>query len=352
MIHRKDSMRFFGPQIQHDMAPSYMVLYLFKGTRKRLGVGHIALWDGTRYYSYGLGDGSVWIEDSFNFADAKARAIFDHKDYGPYKQIILPCNHYFSQNYETIQSTINAHWKSNEYSMGNKNCAHMVQDYLVQAKYTIPIPSCFLFPLYPSEVANNAKNLGQALVKTLINEIMSHPMEETYSDFLTLLRDTIHFSTALNTLQKNELTDILNASISDKKKFCNALAMIARHHYDHSLYTYKINECDEFYANMFIAALSAHHHGLKFENEAQIYKTGCLRYPIAVSRALLGALVGTVLAIILFIPAGMFYLYKYYVEKRQSASQNRLGLFSTSSNAENQPHCPCANENPILPSNV
>lgn len=308
-----------------NISPSYIVLYVFNGTFQRGGIGHIAMWDGASYYSYGQGNGEPWIESNFSLAKSNARAILDYKiwKYGPYKKIILPSNLYLSENYDAIRSNINVNWKSNAYSLTNKNCAHMVQDYLVQARYTIPIHDCFQFPLYPSEVANNAKNIGKAVADNILHGITTQfdttaYQMQLYKDYLVLLKGMMAAHPMLNKLQIKELHEAMQDGKADQEKFCRVFAIIARHHYDDSLFAYKINECDKFYESMFVEALQICAHRPKFENEPQVHKTGLLRHPIAITRAVVGALLLPVLVIIAFVPICLYKLYIFLTKKPSS----------------------------------
>lgn len=305
-----------------SISPSYIVLYVFQGTYKRGGIGHIALWDGASYYSYGAGDGEFWIEDdTFSLARSNKHACLDNKiwNYGPFKKIILPCNQYLTEHYSTIRSNIQLNWKNNDYSMLNKNCAHMVQEYLVQSRYTIPISDSFLFPLYPSEVADNAKNIGKAIVKKIVDEVRTkiatpHEMQ-LYKDFLVLLNDMIAVRPVISQLQIKEFHDAMQGGISDQEKFCKIFTIIARYHYDSTSFAYETNESDRFYEKMFMGALQVSALSPKFENESQVNKTGRLRNSIAIARAAVGA----VLAVILFVPTCVIFpFYKLYnwVKKR------------------------------------
>ncbi len=304
--------------------PSYIVIYSFNGTMQRGGIGHIALWDGASYYSYGEGNGSPWIEACTDALRADERAVLDHRmyGYGPLKKIILPSNWHLFNHYESIRSEIDKAWKTNEYSVANKNCAHMVQDYLVKAKYTSSIPDFMLFPLYPSEVADNAKNISKAMVLKIADEVMHKPdtrfQSELYESFLKLLNEVTADTFALNESQKKALYDAIEEGTSDKEKFCRVLAVIAQHHYDCTKPQYKINWCDQFYENMFIMALNICFRHPKFENEPQILKTGCLRYPIAAGRILTGTLLSPVIAIG-YIPAGSYKLYGWMTKKKEEA---------------------------------
>ena len=61
---------------------------------------------------------------------------------------------------------------------------------------------------------------------------------------------------------------------------------------------------------MFIEALKVSAHRPTFENESQIYKTGRLRYPIAIARTAVGIVCLPVFTIIACIPVGLYYLTK------------------------------------------
>ena len=158
--------------------PAYITLYVFTGTAGRGGVGHVALWDGYNYFSYGLNrQNDAWVEDKISTESSSVLAVGDSiakkemKEYGTYTRIILPVTEKVTEEFAALRDKFknNPYWGSDKYSVQSRNCAHMVEEYLISAGYMstekILDP---IIPLCPSEIATKAGQVGTAMVAKII----------------------------------------------------------------------------------------------------------------------------------------------------------------------------------------
>lgn len=245
--------------VDNEISPKYLILYIFKGTMKRAGIGHASLWDGLYYYSYGYEkkNGACALKpSSCDLQGADKLAYYQAANYGACSRIILPANKYLSEHFHPIREHIHT-WKTVEYDVSNKNCVHLVQAYLEKAGYLKKITD-WIIPLYPSELADKTRNIGKTVVKQLLEEAtVKKQFKETtlaekakYLSYLKELKIALgsEKEPGINQLKKNIFN--CESSLNAQSHFFCILKILAHAHYNNK-------QPKEFSAIWFSKALEA-----------------------------------------------------------------------------------------------
>lgn len=151
----------------------FIVVYYFYGTRARAGVGHVALWDGERYFSYGKGDDKEKFEgfSAPNEESASRFADSDIEDNGHYRKITLLVDDKFLQKRPLVQESIQKRWFKSQYKALTHNCVHMVYDYLVTAGI-LPVSKWSVKPTCPFRLKDKVRKIGETQLTQYVQEEM------------------------------------------------------------------------------------------------------------------------------------------------------------------------------------
>lgn len=208
----------FNDEIKYELKEirlrqDYIVFYYFYGTFRRAGVGHTALWDGERYYSYGDGPKALFKGlAATTQQEADMHADLDTGVYGTYRKIIILVNETFLENRSKVQAEIAAKWCPSQYDLQDFNCVHMVQDYLIRAKiqFTVLPYDLFFFPHNLADVVLQIAKKHFSHKLAIEQSLDSSPLElSNRVDFLTIFQKA--FSKCLSKHSKSIiLIDIMN----------------------------------------------------------------------------------------------------------------------------------------------
>jgi hypothetical protein len=245
-----NNMESFTTTNQSEL--SYLVVYSFKNFP-----GHVAIFDGSKYYSFG-GKLSFGIETQENGADELAK--FDAKTYGDAKKIIIPIPPHiaFQKRRDEIQAEMEQKWTPKRYHYTARNCANMVEDYLVQAfkapdnisthENTSPTHKKTIFALLPREVKAQAFEMGthhfNDQLSSELKQSLTSNQELNRKTFLTSFKKFLLLNPALCDAKNSPLPDnikkliLLNdtpiAELDAKKLnelFCQIKLELAKTHY-------------------------------------------------------------------------------------------------------------------------
>lgn len=227
----------------------YICVYYFLGnTRNRVGIGHVALWDGEKYYSYPDqpkkgNEAHQWGLDN------------DNDQYGSCYKIMLPKTPKLLANILSVESSIENNWKPDKYHLVSRNCADMVRAYLREAGYPAMdyIVSRAAFIMTPSDVADRVRSVGKLMTKQVIEQERSQPRSEgeinimrNYLRLFKLELDAVNLTgtlyhdvpTGIKTLRRMmKLADIEDLSNPEvvTRLYYDLKTTLARLHYSNSL---------------------------------------------------------------------------------------------------------------------
>ncbi len=206
----------------------FVIVYNFMGKKMRAGIGHSALWDGQRYYTYGAGyDYKHGITASPEFAEGYSKD--EKKIYGDFVPVLLPTplekigqTKQFSDKFYGMNVHDNYTWSRQKYNFLEKNCAQFVNYALKEMGFlesTNEVRS-------PSQLAYDAAKAGLAQLKKTIQtgKTLDHS-KETISKMTSFLKQlNSNISTFEEDYKKNHRYKIaLPTGIRDLKKLLENL---------------------------------------------------------------------------------------------------------------------------------
>lgn len=182
--------------IKTNPEPHFIILYYFQGTKWRANVGHVAVWDGERYFSYGKGNDAMkfWGIKALDEETASLHADNDKEVYGAYRKIILLVDETFLQKRRSIQEYIADHWIKSQYHMLAHNCVHMVYDFLSQAGI-LQIAEEKNKPTCPFKLKDMVRKIGEKQLTQIVQDEMMQPLNsdevQNRRHFLLLLQNAV-----------------------------------------------------------------------------------------------------------------------------------------------------------------
>lgn len=271
---------FVAPELQSESNAEYITVYYFAGTARSFGIGHVAIFDGNKYYSF--------PSQTKNIGSPDRLAQCVNADVGIYGQaypVILPKTQKLLNNLNQIQKAVAGRYLTKtvidvavdstgaetgqDYSLIANNCADMTRGYLLEAGYTEMdwIRSKGLYVLTPSDVAERARSVG---LKMMLQDIerdrkLNRDTEEinVMRDFLSRFKKDLDKTNLKGTLIHDiptgikELKLMMNlAAIEDwdnpdvvKKLYYDLKVKLAQLHYSNSISSMtRSPETHEFYS--------------------------------------------------------------------------------------------------------
>lgn len=230
------------------MTIKYLKTFVFHGTKRRLGVGHISLADHENYYSFSsspITAQKIVPPDPFISQSNSLKTLLsiDVALFGDFHSVILPANAQLNTNLKRCQQELSS-LVPRDYNLFNQNCAHAIQSYFATAGYLKKIID-YIFPLTPGELGNKLAEIGQSMVDNILLQLENEnkKINLDYEAMVTFISNLIN-----NRDCPKDIKDIPLTGENILDHYSSFLKILAKRHYERT-------EPVDFYANQYAKAL-------------------------------------------------------------------------------------------------